>query len=260
MSGWLIFEIISVIFALEILSNAFDTMNRILLMALAFTLLSLGCKKEEDVVKPDRGRSYVHLLGAVNTDTFDVGIDYYNSRDLVIEDFYYHRNFPMVGYADMEAAGIPDSFGNGKLFFSLSRQPFANQSRDTIMQPRSVVFDRDAKATICFADSFGTKILVKYNDLLPAIDTANAMIRFLNLSAPVTSAELSTSDGAANFAGVAFAGESPFQAVAPGLRTFEVRDGNGSLVTTLDVDVNPSLVYTFYLSGSSNKQLRFFLH
>lgn len=234
-------------------------MKRLTFLAIAATLFAFGCKKE-DVVKPDRGRSYVHILGALEADTFNITIDYYNSNDVVINDFYHHRNFPMQGYADLEAGGTPDEFGNGKMYVTLSSQPFANLAPDTVMTPKTLVLERDARSTICFVDSFGTKTIVKYDDVLPTADATNSQVRFINLRSQIASASLTSTDAAANIGGVNFLSASAFGPVAAGFHTFEVKDGSGNVLTSATVNVSPYTTYTFYVSGTSGPQLNYFAH
>ncbi|MEY3443867.1 MAG: hypothetical protein RLZZ519_2148, partial [Bacteroidota bacterium] len=76
------------------------------LTLIATALLAVGCK-EDDPTNPERSRSYLHIVDAVAADTFNLTFDYYNVNDVVIKDFVFQRNFPIVGYADMEAGGAP---------------------------------------------------------------------------------------------------------------------------------------------------------
>lgn len=234
-------------------------MKRLPIIALAAILFAFGCK-EKDPVKPDRGRSYLHVLGAVESDSLRVTLDYYNATDVVIDNFFYHRNFPIRGYADLEAGGTPDEFGNGELRVSLSAQPFANVAPDTLMAPRAIELIRDEKSTICFVDSFGTPILVKYKDTYGAADADNAMIRFLNLSSAQPSATLTTDSGGFSITGIPFLGNSEFVPVPDGQYNVEVRDAGGVVVQTLPIFINGYTTYTFYVSGAGTPALQYFTH
>ncbi len=234
-------------------------MKRLPLIALAALLFASGCK-EKDPVKPDRGRSYLHILGAVDADSLRVTLDYYNASDVVINDFYYHRNFPIRGYADLEAGGTPDEFGNGKLLVSLSAQPFANVTEDTVMAPRAIELVRDEKSTICFVDSFGTNILLKFKDTPAVPDADFAQVRFLNLSSAQPTATLTTDGGAFNIGGIPFMSDSDFMAVPDGQYNVEVRDASGITLQTLPIFINGYTTYTFYVSGSGTPALNYFTH
>lgn len=234
-------------------------MKRLPIIALAALLFTFGCK-EKDPVKPDRGRSFLHILGAVDSDSMRVTLDYYNANDVVIDDFYYHRNFPIRGYADLEAGGKPDEFGNGKLLVSLNTQPFANIVEDTLMAPRAIELVRDEKATICFVDSFGTPILLKVKDTPGLADADNAQVRFMNLSSAQGAVSLTTSGGAFNISGITFLGNSEFQAVPDGQYDVQVRDAGGNVIATLPLFINGYTTYTFYVSGTGTPVLQYYIH
>jgi hypothetical protein len=234
-------------------------MKLLSIIALAALLFTFGCK-EKDPVKPDRGRSFLHILGAVDEDSTRVTLDYYNANDVVIDDFFYHRNFPIRGYADLEAGGAPDEFGNGKLFVSLNKQPFANIVEDTLMVPRAIELVRDEKATICFVDSFGTTVLLKLKDTPAVPDADFAQVRFLNLSSANATASLTTSGGLFNIGGIPFMGNSDFMAVPDGQVDVEVRDAGGNVLATLPIFINGYTTYTFYVSGTATPELQYFTH
>ena len=222
-------------------------------------LLFFGCKEEEPV-QPDRGRSYLHLLGAVEADSFRVTLDYWNADDVVINDYNYLRNFPLRGYADLEAGGTPDEFGNGKLYVTLSKQIFANVTPDTLMDPKELVLNRDEKATLCLVDSFGEYTILKIKDELGQPDADNAQIRFINLSSAHATASLTTDNADFTIGSVPFMQASPFQAVADGQYNLEVRDANGTVVQSLPLFVNGYTSYTFFVSGTTSQRLAYFTH
>jgi hypothetical protein len=234
-------------------------MKRLSFIALAALLLTAGCK-EDVTVKPDRGRSFLHILGAVEADSMRVTLDYFNANNVVIDDFYYHRNFPIRGYADLEAGGKPDEFGNGKLLISLSSQPLANVAPDTAMAPRAIELVRDEKATICFVDSMGTTVLLKIKDTYNAPDADFAQVRFVNLSSAQPTASLTTDNGAFSIGGIPFMGNSEFMAVEDGLYNVEVRDAGGAVLQTLPLFINGYTTYTFYVSGRGTPELQYFAH
>jgi hypothetical protein len=139
-------------------------MKRSIVFALIATaLLAIGCKKE-DPTPPVKDRTLLHIVSLVSSDTFDLTFDYFNADDVVIDDFVFLRNFPIIGYADLEAGGTPDEFGNGKLYLSASRQRFIDVKPDTLMPPRNIVLTKDEKSTICLGDSAGKLRFLKIKD------------------------------------------------------------------------------------------------
>ena len=231
----------------------------VLLLAI---LTFVGCKKDPDAVTPpERKPSFLHILGGASTPNFDVTFDYWNADNQVIEGFYYQRNFPIQGYADMQAAGHQqDEFGNGKLEIILSRQPFVNQTPDTILPPTEIVLNPDEKSTICFADSFGTMVLRKFKDDYSITDGTISLIRFINLS-PTTDtdvASLSTTDNSLTISNVRFLENSDFMSLGAGTYTLEAKDNGGNTIVSQTMDIPGGGAFTFYLSDSAN--LAFFRH
>ena len=234
-------------------------MKRLTLLSAILMLFAFGCK-EKDPIVPDRGRSLVHILGGMEEDSIRVTFDYFNADDVVIDNFYHHRNFPMVGYADLEAGGIPDEFGNGKLYLSLSRKPFANIAADTIMQAREFVLAKDARTTVCFVDSFGSGTYVKFDDAPGATDANNSQVRFINLASSLSTATLTTTTNAVNIGGVGFMTASPFVSMPSGWHDFELKNASGAVLQTVTFNVSPYSTFTFYVSGTNTIGLERFTH
>lgn len=225
----------------------------------AFLLLSLfvafGCKKD-DPTKPVRERSYLHILGAAApSDTFNITFDYYNADDIVISGFYYKRNFPLGGYADMMAAGTPDEFGNGKLFMTATKNNIINATPDTILQPIEIVLAADKKATLVLADSLGSLKAKMYADEFASQTDAN--VRFLNLDASIASATLRASNGAWTIGGEAFLSDGTIVTVPAGTYTIEVvNDDTGSVIASIaNYTLSSWGGYSFYLGQGSGGEL-----
>lgn len=229
------------------------------LLLLATTVLGTGCK-EEGPVPVDRQRSYLHILGGAAVDTFDITFDYYNADNVVIKNFYYQRNFPIQGYADLQATRQPDEFGNGKMWMLAQRQPFANVAPDTILGPEELFLTPDEQATLCFADSMGTLVTLKIADNVSFPNDTTAMVRFINLGPETGSAGLTTVDGSLNNMGVGFLQYTDFLPVNRGSRTFEVRDSANAVVSSAGYWLYGRKAYTFYLSGNGSGNLDYFVH
>jgi hypothetical protein len=232
-------------------------MRKLLVFALfATTLLALGCKKD-DTVTPVRERSYLHILSALPADSFDLKLDYYNSNDVVIKDFVFGRNFPIAGYADLEASDTPDEFGNGKLYVLLSNQRFIDRPVDTVMPPKVTSLVPDEKSTICFADSMGTVNFLKIKDEYSIPNDTTFAVRFINLSNAHPTASLGSSNAVINIGGVAFWTNSEFQYFPHGQYDVQLIDANGAVVGTVSQWLGGGSAYTFYAAGNT---LGFFLH
>lgn len=230
----------------------------------AFLLLSLllafGCK-DDDTVTPVRERSYLHILGAAApSDTFNITFDYYNADDIVINGFFYKRNFPIGGYADMMAAGTPDEFGNGKLLLTITKNNFINATPDTLLQPSEIVLGAEEKATLVIADSLGSMRSRKYLDVYT--NNADANIRFLNLDASVASATFRASNGAWAVNAAPFLGSGDFIQVPVGVYDIEVvNDDTGNVIATVSsYSLSNWGAYTFYLGQGSGGELEVFRH
>lgn len=226
------------------------------LTLIATTLLAVGCKKD-DPTNPDRSRTYLHIVDAVIADTFNLTFDYYNVNDVVIKDFVFHRNFPIVGYADMEAGGTPDEFGNGKLYLTASRQPFLDVAPDTIMAPREVELVKDEKSTIVLADSANSVRFLKIKDEFTFATDTTAGIRFINVSNLHPTATLASADGAIAIPNVAFWDNSDFAYFPHGQYDIELRDSNGGVMMTISLWLSGKTAYSFFVAGNT---LGYFIH
>ncbi len=227
-------------------------MKRLLIFALfATTLLAVGCKKDDPVNNEDRPRTFLHVLSAIQADTFDLTLDYFNSDDVVIKDFVYGRNFPIVGYADLEASGTPDEFDNGKLYAMLSYQPFLNMDADTLMEPRAIVLEADEKSTICYGDSLGTITYLKVKDEYSFPNDTTAAVRFINLSNGNATASLGSVSGAVSIPNVNFWSESQFMNFSHGQYQLQFLDANGAAGGSVSLWLAGGTAYTFYAVGNS---------
>lgn len=220
------------------------------LTLIATALLAVGCKKD-DPTNPERSRSYLHIVDAVAADTFNLTFDYYNVNDVVIKDFVFQRNFPIVGYADMEAGGAPDEFGNGKMYLTASRQPFIDIAPDTIMDPREMELVKDEKSTMVLADSLGSIRFLKIKDEFSFPTDTTAAIRFVNVSNVHATASLASADGAISVPSIAFWNNSDFINFPHGQYDIELRDANGIVVSTISLWISGRTAYTFYATGNT---------
>lgn len=226
-------------------------MRRLLIFALfATTLLALGCKKD-DPVDPDRPRTLLHIVSAVPTDTFDLTLDYFNADDVVIKDFVFRRNFPIVGYADLEASGTPDEFGNGKLYATLSHQPFLNVKADTLLQPTAIVLEKDEKSTLCFADSMGAIKILKLKDEYSIPNDTTVAIRFINFSNANATASLGEINGAVSIPNVNYWSGSQFMYFSHGQYEVQFLDANGTPGGSVNMWFGGGTAYTFYAVGNT---------
>jgi hypothetical protein len=232
-------------------------MRRSIALALiATSLLAVGCKKD-DPTPPTKDRTYLHIMSAVPSDTFDLTFDYFNADDVVIDDFLYRRNFPIVGYADLEASGTPDEFGNGKLYLSASRQRFLNVKPDTLMPPREIVLAKDEKNTICLADSAGKIRFLKIKDAVEyATDTTTAL-RFINLSNTQATASLGSTDGRISISNIAFWNNSAYVNLPHGQYDVELRDASGTVINTVSLWLSGRTAYSFFAVANG---LDYFIH
>lgn len=212
-----------------------------------------GCKeKDPEVVPPVRERSYLHIVGGAEVPSFDVTFDYYNADNKVIQDFYYQRNFPIEGYADLQAGGFEvDEFGNGQLWLTVSRQDFANQAPDTLGGPEAILLNPDEKSTLCFADSAGTVKIIKVLDEYSFPDGVTAALRFINLSPNVPIASL-TFNGGSEISSVAQFTASGFSTLGDDQMLVEAKDGNGNVLSSVNMWVGGGVAHTFYISGINN--------
>jgi hypothetical protein len=217
---------------------------------IATALFAVGCKKD-DPTNPERSRTYLHIVDAVLADTFNLTFDYYNANDVVIKDFVFQRNFPIVGYADMEAGGTPDEFGNGKLYLTASRQPFIDIAPDTVMEPREMVLAKDEKSTLVLADSASSVRFLKMTDEFSFPNDTTAAIRFINVSNLHATASLVSADGAISVPNVGFWDNSDFINFPHGQYDIELRDANGGTVSTISLWISGQAAYSFYVAGNT---------
>lgn len=228
---------------------------------LASMFLAFGCKEPQND-PPVRERSYLHILGASSPGgEYNITFDFYNADDIVIEDFFYKRNFPISGYADMLAAGIPDEFGNGKLFLTTTQNNIINAVPDTLVQPTEIVLPANEESTIAFADSFGTQVMRMYSDVWDEAST-DAKVRFLNLNADAPSVSINATSGAFSFTGISFLDDGSFQYVPPGTYDIQfVNDDTGGIIGTIS---NYSLTswgaFTFYVTAQGGGDVDVFRH
>ncbi len=230
----------------------------ILLILLAFSLV--GCK-EEGPVDVDRARSYLHIANAADGDPFDVTFDYYNANNVVIDDFTYRRNFPNVGYANLEATDVLDDFGNGALKLSLARMPFANDPPDTILPPMEMQLVADEQASLFFVDSLGTMTTLKLIDNYAFADGDNfAKVRFINLASEVDDAGFESVDGNITQSGIAFLQNTEFMNIPPLGHDFEIKDAGGSVIATQNIYLYARSAYTVFLGGSGTGTVGWYRH
>lgn len=230
------------------------------LLLFLLTLTLAGCK-EEPPVEVNRARSYLHIISGADVDPFDVTFNYYNADNIVIDDFFFRRNFPNVGYANLEATDDLDEFGNGEMSLTLSRQIFANEDPDSLLPTEVLVLNPDEQATLCFADSMGTMVTLKIADNYTFADGDNqAKVRFINLASAIDDANLTTATTALNLNGVGFLQFTDFESIDPLYQDFEIRDAGGTLLDGQQVYLYPRTAYTVILGGNGNGTLGWFQH
>lgn len=232
-------------------------MRRIVGFFLISLIFAFGCKKEDDIIPPDRQPSYLHILGCTTVDTFHVSFDYYNANTTVIKNIYAGRNWPLSGYAEIEAAGVPDEFGNGKLWFTGYRDPAVSGNPiDTVMGPNDIVLADNDRSTIVLADSAGSVVYRKFTD---SYTEGSGNVRFLNMKEGSVTAGLTTTDASVNISGIAELDASAFSSIPSGSYDFELRDASNSVIGTINgVFIGASGATTFYYNG--NGSLGFFRH
>ncbi len=230
----------------------------ILLILLALSLV--GCK-EEGPVDINRARSYLHIANAADGDPFDITLDYYNADNVVIDDFFFRRNFPNVGYANLEASDELDEYGNGAMYLSLSRQPFANDPPDTILAPTELMLVAEEKASLFFVDSVGTMSLLKLTDNYSFVDTDTfAKVRFINLASEVDDATIESLDGSLSQAGVGFLQNTDFLNMSAFAQDFDIKDAAGTVLASQNIYLYPRAAYTIFLGGSGTGIVGWYKH
>jgi hypothetical protein len=216
------------------------------------SLLFAGCAKDPDFEPPSYDNTYLHIVGGSNlVDSFAVVFDYYNADDVVIGKFWHLKQWPSRGYADLTAAGTPDEFGNGKLYLHTIKynSPVAGEN-DTLINKKDFIMLGEERSTLCFADSSGEMIMVKFLDEygVPATDMIN--VRFINLMETVNSASL-TESGGINIGGIGPRNASSFVQFPEGIHNLQaINDGNGAPISSINVDLYKGGTYTFFISSS----------
>jgi len=233
----------------------------VLSLSLAVFLGFVGCDKEEDPTPPDWQRSYLHILGAAPAlDSMNIVFDYYNADDVVISGFFYKRNWPISGYADLQAGGTPDDFGNNRLFISVEEQDFVNGPNIVQAGPKAIVLAPDERSTICIADSAGQMVITKYQDNAPDMSSGVANLRFINLNDGQPLAGIQETNGGFSIANIEFLAASDYVQVAPGTYTVEVTDDAGGVIGTTNAFLTQGVNHTFYLSGTGNGDIDVYTH
>ena len=217
---------------------------------IAIVSLAVGCKKV-DPTTPSNDRTLLHIMSAVNQDTFNLTFDYFNADDVVINDFVFNRNFPIIGYADMLAAGTPDEFGNGKLYLTASRQHFLDVKPDTTMFPRELLLAKDEKSTICLADSASKIRFLKVKDEFSFATDTTTTVRFINLSNSQPNASIVSAGGALAISNIPFWTTSPFTNFPHGQYDIELRDASGTLLSSVSMWLSGRTAYTFFAVGNT---------
>lgn len=88
------------------------------------------------------------------------------------------------------------------------------------------------------------------SDDVSATSTANAFIRFVNVSPDASAMDLKIKDGNALFTGKTYKTASGFTQLAAGKYTFEIKDANGVVKATLtDISVGANTYYTILARG-----------
>ena len=223
-----------------------------------FSLLVLflaGCKDKTEFPQPVFANSYLHIVsGATVVDTFSMVFDYYNVSDVVISNYYLMKNWPMQGYAELTAGGVPDEFGNGKIYLHAIKYHSPTWDlNDTLFQYKDILLSKDERSTLCFTDSSGNLIALKYTDDYDQDpDSGFANVRFINLKENVATASLTSTNGAVNVPGVNFRSASSFIRVPTGVYTMEARDdSNNNLIGNIgSITIWNKGTFTFYIAAN----------
>lgn len=233
----------------------------VVLLSLAVFLGFVGCDKEEDVTPPEFERSYLHILGASTAlDSMNIVFDYFNADDVVISGFYYKRNWPITGYADLQAGGTPDEFGNNPLLISVKEKDFVNSPDITRAGPKAIVLAAEERSTICIADSSGEMVITKYQDNAPDMSAGVCNVRFINLNENQPVAGIQEANGGFTIANINFLAASDYVQIAPGTYPIEVLDDAGGVIGTMNAFFTQGVNHTFYLSGTGSGDLDVYTH
>lgn len=241
-------------------------MNRFALFLLLVSGTGILSCKKDDFVDPNRGRSYLHIISASeNKDTFQLTFNYYNVSNVVIGNFYFNRNWPLDGYADLEEGGVPDEYGNGQLnIYGIKPSTQHLVPDDTVLRNRTMILGKAEKSTLCFADSSGEVAMVKLLDVFTQPDTGKVSVRFINLheNFSITSLESSNNTNI-NLPAITFLNASAFATVNSGTYDFTVSDdGSGSPIGTASgLVLESGQVYSFFFAKDNGTPvLRHFRH
>jgi hypothetical protein len=203
------------------------------LLFLALTSVLTGCDKDKDLPPPVLERSYVHIQSVTEmVDSFDITFDYWNVDDVVISNFFWNRNWPMAGYANLLEGGQPDEFGNGQLYVTATRQPFFGGAIDTLAGPITIVLDPADRQSIYVGDSAGKAFFLVLQDEFTT-SAGTTALRFVNLRSNTPVATLRSVGGAITLPATNFGAASTFTNVPSGVYDFEAVDAGGSVVATI---------------------------
>ncbi|MCB9231907.1 MAG: DUF4397 domain-containing protein [Bacteroidia bacterium] len=224
----------------------------LLLIVIAFS----SCKKD-DYTPIDRGNSYLHIVSGAKADTFNVVFDYLNADTRVIAGFYENRNWPLTGYADLEAGGTPDEYGNGKIYLLAIRDSFLHNLYDTLMYKRPIELQEGKKSSVCFADSGGMLAMAFFSDEVSTPAATSATVRFINLKEAIPSGGLRSTDTSINLT-ADFLKASSFVTIPAGTYDLEALDGSGGVVTSRNnVTFGGGGIFSIYHNGNS---IEFYRH
>lgn len=238
-------------------------MRRILVFSVLGFFAVSGCKERNDFDPPEFKDSWFHVASASSlVDTFSVIFDYWSVDDVVIPDYWFQKNWPISGYAELTAGGEPDEFGNGKLYVHAVKYISFPGINDTLGRKKDIILEPDGKSSGFFADSSGEVIFLKYEDTFTPPASGNTLVRFVNLEESVSSATLNaTAGGALNISGISFRSASAYSEIASGTYTLQVVDeGTGSPVNTTTLDIAEGGAYTFYLGGAGSGSMAYYRH
>lgn len=246
--------------------SSLHRMNKIIFLSATLLLVFVASCKKDNTIDPNRGRSALHILSASqNKDTFDLNFNYFNVSNTVIGRFYFNRNWPLEGYADLEEGGTADEFGNGRIWMvGTKTSTVFGVPDDTVLKERALILTKDEKSTLCFADSSGEIAVVKFKDEFTVPDTGKTAVRFINLHEAYSATSLLSSNNTnINLAGTAFLGASAFVTVTRGVYSFIVRDDVGTTVIGSSGNVNfeGEGVYTvFFTDDNGTPVVNWFKH
>ena len=230
-------------------------MRHSLIICLLSLMVVTGCKKEE-FVPIERERTALHIVGAaIIPASYDLNLDYFNVGTTVIDSFFYMRNWPTQGYADLESAGTEiDEFDNGKLFFTGTRENALGEI-DTVFAQTDIQLLPNASASMFMYNDSGELKMSLIPDVLPVVADTMAAFRFANFNENFPSVSLQFQVTGSLISGVGFTTASGFSGLeTPGNYVVDViDDANGAIIATVgNVSLQAGKVYTYYLTGTLN--------